>query len=400
MLLAVTWKVFGVSIIVSHLMMLPFLILLINQVYHFTRFYFKENWAYISAMILFNPIILGQSTLISPDVVLIAFFFFTLNGILYHKKVNIIIGAIVLGGISMRGMMCIPYLYLFSVLREKKTLKKALQNVVAFLPGVALVVLFLIFHYRYLGWIGYHKNSPWAESFERVGFQGFVRNIVVFGWRMVDMGLIFLWGILFVIILKNWSGFHLSKRTKDMSLLLLLCFFGSVLIQLFYRYSLLHRYLFPLISIIICIFGSITEEYTSEKSFKKITVVAAIAFFSANFWVFPDRIAKGWDATLAHLPYYKLRCETLNYIKQHNIPLNQISAAFPYDMERKYIDLRNDTSKFSALPPEETPYTLYSNIANQYSDDQLLLLKTKFIPVYTFGGWPVRFILYKNPEYR
>lgn len=398
MLLALLWKIFGVSIAVSHLMMLPFLIILIFEAASFARFYFKDNWAFVAGMILFNPVILGQSTLVSPDVVLICFFFCTLNGIVQQKRIKIIIGAFLLGGISLRGIMCLPYLFLFCVLREKWSIKLSVRYLLLFMPGILLAALFLLFHYKNSGWIGYHIHSPWAESFERVGIKGFLRNCVVFAWRMVDMGFVFLWIFLFAIILQNRSNFRLSKRTRELMLLLILCFAGSVLLQFFYRYSLLHRYLLPLISIVICIFSSIAEDHLSLKRFKSISLIMIAALLSGNLWVFPDNIAKGWDATLAHLPYYKLRHEALDCIREKNIPLNEVSAGFPYYYSAKCIDLDTDTTDFSRASPENAQYTLYSNISNDYTDEQLLLIKTKFKPICTFGKWPVRFVLYKNPD--
>ncbi|HRP30518.1 MAG TPA: hypothetical protein PKV73_01435 [Agriterribacter sp.] len=398
MLLAVMWKVFGVKLIVGHLMMLPFALLLIWEVLTTCRYYFGSTYSLVAALLLLNPIILGQLTLVSPDVVLFCFFFFTLNGILGNSKWKILLGSLVLGAVSLRGMMCVGYLYLFSFLRQDITIKSFFQNAFFFSPGILVGIGFLTFHFVQLGWMGYHAESPWAASFESAGVKGFFRNIVVFIFRMVDMGLIFVW--LFMgaaVVFNRKKRFIFSHHTKDLVLLWILCFLVSVLLQFFYRYSLLHRYLLPLIAISIMIFCSIAIGNLNLRQFKRVWIFSLVGLLSGNLWVYPDRIAKGWDATLAHLPYYELRKNALHYIKSKNIPLGEVYGGFPYDLTGKCIDLNRDTAMFSKSSADITPYVLYSNISNDFSDEQLQTLKEKWIIVKQFGDWPVRFVLYRNP---
>ncbi|HRO47784.1 hypothetical protein [Agriterribacter sp.] len=399
MLLALMWKMFGVRVPVGHILMLPFIILMIREVTEICKYYFKSRFPYVAALVLFNPIILGQATLVSPDIVLFGFFFFTLNGILDNSKLKILIGALVLGAISMRGMMCVAYLCLFAVLRQGLSFKSIIRFALIFSPGILVVIAFLSLHYAHSGWIGYHANSPWADSFDSAGIKGFARNIVVFSFRMVDMGMVFIWIFMGIAIISRMKGsIALSKRTTELLLLWILCFLVSVLLQFFYRHSLLHRYLLPLIAITTFVFCSLAEEGLTLKQFKRVWLLSLVGLLSGNLWVFPDPIAKGWDATLAHLPYYKLRKEALHFIKAENIPLGKVNGGFPYNLTGKCIDLNSDTTTFSKLPPEQSPYVLYSNISNDYTDEQLNSFKKDWISLKVFGGWPVRFVLYKNPS--
>lgn len=400
MLLALMWKLFGANLYVGHILMLPFLIILISETISVSMFYFKDTYGYVAALVLFNPIILGQATLVSPDVVLFSFFFFTLSGIQKGNSIKMLLGSLVLGAVSMRGMMCVAYLYLFAILRQEVSLKSFVKYFFIFSPGFLIACTFLVLHYIHSGWIGYHVNSPWAESFESAGVKGFLRNIVVFGFRMVDMGMVFIWvfmGVAVVFGIRRRS--LLSKRTTELLLLWILCFLVSVLLQFFYRYSLLHRYLLPLIAVTTFIFCSVAEEQLTLKQFRRIWILSLMGLLSGNLWVYPDTIAKGWDATLAHLPYYKLREEALHFIKEESIPLGNVSGGFPYNLTGKCIDLNNDTTTFSRLPVEGSPYVLYSNISNDYTDQQLHTFKEDWVPVKKFGGWPVRFVLYRNPSF-
>lgn len=399
MMLAALWKIFGVHLIVGHTMMLPFIIILITQVILISKYYFKENSQWVIALVLCNPMVLGQSTLVSPDVLLLAFFLFTFDGIISKKVYKIFFGSIVLCGLSMRGMVCAGFLFLFSFFHYGISLKVFFKWGILFFGGFIVASLFLFLHYRQTGWIGYYPGSSWAPSFEKVGILGFFRNIVVFAMRMNDMGMFLMWvflGYAFIPLIKR--RLQVSVRTRELMVLWLLCFMLTVLPQLFYKQLLMHRYLLPLVVITTYVFYSLALEYRNKEILKKLSLLALIGLISGNFWVFPDSIAKGWDATPAHLPYYSLRQDALRYLQKNNIPISSVGAGFPYNLPGKYIDLNNDTTRFAKLPFEKSPYVLYSNISNDFSDDDLRVFKNHWIPVKQFGGWPVRFVLYKNPD--
>ncbi|MFT3747951.1 MAG: hypothetical protein QM768_06520 [Agriterribacter sp.] len=399
MLLALLWHLFGVSLLVSHLMMLPFILLLICEVIIISKHYFAKEYLYPSAIILFNPIVLAQSTLVSPDIVLLSFFYLTLNSILKKKYVLVILGSIILCAVSMRGMITATILCLFILISNRGSLKDIIRWGLLFFPGFMVAATFLLLHYVNTGWVGHHPNSPWAPSFEQVDIKGFFRNIVVFAYRMIDMGMLSLWVLLGIAVVKTKKTFLLKKETAELLILSMLIFIITIMPQFFYTHLLMHRYLLSFIGIFSLVFFSYCNQNLPLILTKKFSSLAIIVLLSGNLWIYPDAIAKGWDATLGHLPYYSLRHKALLFIKEHQIPLSSISAAFPYDMEDKYIDLKNDMNKFSDLPPEKAPYVLYSNVANQYSDDQLRILKTTFKPVGIFGKWPIRFVLYKNSAY-
>lgn len=398
MLLAFLWKIFGVNLFVGHTLIFIFLIVLIVQVFLVSKHFFREDGKYAALLILFNPIVMAQSTLVSPDIVLFCFFFLVFYGIVKRNDLTVLLSSFILCCISMRGMMCAVVLFLFYNIKVGVSVKSFYKVTILFLPGAITGILFLILHYQHTGWIGYHSASPWVSSFERVNGIGFFRNIVVFFWRMADMGMIFIWLIFGVAIITKYRAKpKLSMRSKELILFWIICFVVTILPQFFYKQLLMHRYLLPLISITTYVFFSIGSENLNKNLLRKLSIITVVGVLSGNLWVFPDKVAKGWDSTLAHLPYYKLRLEALSYLHQNNIPLSQVSAAFPYNLPGKCIDLNNDTANFSNRLPQETPYLLYSNIANEFTDEQLADLKNNWKIVAVFGGWPVRFVLYKNP---
>ncbi len=382
--------------------MLPFLLLLVHQVLSLCRYLFHSSaYLFASGLILFNTVLLGQSVLVSPDIILYCFFFYTLNS-LYRKKTGcIILGSIILSMVSMRGMMCVCALFLFHLMlqwKEGKRVRDLLTIPVIYLPAGALILAFLYFHYSRTGWVGYHNLSPWTNAFEKVGFLGFFRNLIVLAWRFLDFGNVFMWIALGGgILLSSKKSFNFGQRSAQLLWLLVICIVVLVIPQMFYRFLLSHRYLFPPIALATLLLFSVAEENINFQNLKRLVWLSILGMISGNLWVYPDRIAKGWDSTLAHLPYYKHRKEAMDYIRRNQLNPREIGAAFPYETASKYIDLTNDSFQFAPKNLSGNRYVLYSNISNDFTDDELYMLKNSWKSVEQFGGWPVRFILYKNP---
>ncbi len=406
-LLALWWKTFKPTLFFSHLLMLPFLLLMLRQVILLCRYlYDGEVYLFAAAIVLFNTIAMGQSALVSPDIVLYSFFFFTLNGVLRNKKWKILAGALLLSAISMRGMMCVVCLFAFQCslmwYAEKRfVLKDVFHIFFLYLPAVILFAAFLFVHYNETGWIGYHKNSPWSPSYRQVDVNGILKNIAILGWRFLDFGNAFIWlvfGTAVLFIKKPKLIF--SKRSGLLFTLLIILLLILVIPQLFYEQLLAHRYLFPVIAIASLFIFSVADENINRNTLKKFSGVVVAGMLSGVLWVYPDNISKGWDSTPAHLPYYGLREKALDYIHAKKIIPGETGASFPYNEPAVYIDLGRDTERFAEKNFQQNKYILYSNIANDFTDAELKELKSKWIAEKQFGNWPVRFVLYKNPAYK
>ena len=87
-LLAIVWKIFGHSLWVSHLLMLPFVAGAIYQIHRFVFYYTRSNASSFAglALILCDPTLLTSFVLVNPETLIVFFFFLTVNGFLYDQK--------------------------------------------------------------------------------------------------------------------------------------------------------------------------------------------------------------------------------------------------------------------------------------------------------------------------
>ncbi len=382
------WKIFGRSLFVSHFAMLPFLLGIVWQVYRLIDYFAVEHKFLVMLLVLTNTILLGHSTLVSPDVVFLFCFLLSLNGVLYFKKWQIILGTIGLGWLSIRGIFAIAALMGIHIQIDKK-----LKPLSVFIPVILTTAGYYIFHYFETGWLLSTPHEGWSHHRSFVGVKGLIRNMGVLGWRLIDFGNIALW-IAFIALFFR-SGFVLrDKRMRTLyviPLMILLCYTPALIL---FQNPIGHRYLLPFY---IC-FAVLVGIWFTHSQYNKKWLFGLLLFIqlSGNFWVYPKQIAKGWDCTMAHLPYYGLMDEMKTYIADQNIEKSTVGTEFPNIGSRKYIDLNDDLNGFPVKNMTEQSYILYSNIFNDFSDEALIDLEENWIVEKELKRGQVCVILYKK----
>ena len=88
---------------------------------------------------------------------------------------------------------------------------------------------------------------------------------------------------------------------------------------------------------------------------------------TGNLWIYPQGVSMDWDATLAHLPYHRLRAEMMDYIDSQNIDYAQIGTAFPNINTGEDLLLNGDPRKCVEKDFLKNQYVLLSNIYNDFS---------------------------------
>ncbi len=405
MTLAILWTFFGKSLWVGHAMILLFSIGIVFQLHRLgTYFLGEKNVVYLLLLTLVDPFLLGQSCLVSPDVPLLFFWLLGLCAVVNNRKYLLVIAALGLASISMRGMMMVVVIYLFDLLwkwlnAESKVSSWELMKIaIPYIPSGLFALAFLIAHYQNTGWIGYHEQSSWAPAFEKVDMKGFIRNIAILGWRFLDFGRIFLFFGLGVLLFQ-WLKNKWRPDKKGKGLLLLLVISSIVLLPslMLHANLLAHRYLLPLVLIghFIFIYALFCQpqQYLTKK---KLFYLAFIGMFAGNFWVYPKEISQGWDSTLAHLSYFTLRTNIIDHIDQQGIALNSIGTDFPENGPIRYMDLSDRTDGFVTQDLKSQKYILYSNVMNDFSDETIHELETQWKVLKEFKQLGVCVILYEK----
>lgn len=372
MYLGLIWKLFGRDIIVSHLAMLPFMIGIIWQLSKLAKHYIgKDKYGLSVLLILIDPTLLSQMALISPDIVLVCFLIMSWNAIIRNRKKTLMLAILLLFLTSMRGIMvafCLLFVDLIYNVNFKNsfntTIHSLIKRSVIYLPSLIVFISFSLYHYHMTGWIGFHDESTWADCFERVDAKGLVFNLGILGWRIIDFGRIGIWVIFGILFLKYRKHILKEKQTKYM-LIILVCFIILLPANMIWAKNLLaHRYLLPIYLIFSILVANILFSSFIQKTLRNVLIsVWIMSLISGNFWIYPDKLSQGWDSTLAHLPYYKLRNNAISYIDQQQIDIKNVHSFFPNLSVIDDMDLNNDYRRFKPYK-HGAEYILYSNIYN------------------------------------
>ncbi len=404
--LALCWKIFGKSLFVSHFAMLPFLIGIVWQSFILIKNYIRKKYFYL-ALILFlaDPTLLSQAALVSPDIPLVFLFLLALNSVLHHKSINLSIAAAGLILISMRGMMVAFAVLIIDILLNVKfegfrsIIIQLLKKSIIYFPALIIFIVYNYYHYSVKGWIGYHETSPWAPAFQRVGPVGFLYNIGILIWRLIDFGRVFLWGFSFIVTFLYFKMLMSDRKVRQLLLIFFIILVSLSVSFLLYKNLSGHRYLLPAILLFAVYTNYLIFEKIKAERLKYILFIILLAgLLTGNLWIYPDKIAKGWDSTLAHLPYYHLRDEMMNYMQKNGIRIEDAGSVFPDAAELKYLDLSESTRKHAEKDLNTNEYIIYSNIFNDFEDNEIDRLKTDFTLVKDFHQSGVFIRLYKRKD--
>lgn len=360
-LLALTWSIFGKTLMVSHFFMLPFLVLNLFLALKIGEYFTPESpWMFMLLMFV-CPFYLGHSILVSPDIILVSGFLLCMYAIIKNSRVSALFGAILLCLISMRGFMVASAFLLFILIKNRNNLRAHFKILTPFFIGILLFVLYQIAHYYNAEWVGFHSDSPWQQSFSFPGVKGLVLNTVVFIWRCLDYGV---GALLIAFAVLIYNGQRPNRNLFLLfALLISIMFFATVP----FTGLMNHRYFLPIILVFLLMFSQLKIFGNTY-----LPYVMILLLFAGNFLIYPKHIAQGWDSTLAHIHYYDLEKDMHNYIEELGLDRNEIGTAFPLKNERKYMTLvEGENLKYHDYDLSRHQYIVYSNVMNSFSDLEL-----------------------------
>lgn len=405
-LLTVSWKIFGVTLPAMHWLMLPVSIGLAYEVFRFVKHFIPTKTAYlILIFVLIDPAILSQSVMYSTDLFQVYLFFAGLNAVLHNRRWLLSIALVCLVLVHGRGAITVATIYFSELIYrfidgklKEKWFRKIVQMSWAYLPSVLVVLIYLTVHYLKVGWIGYHDDSPWAGCFEVVDSHGILRNVIIVIWRILDFGRFIIFPLLLIGIYQLLKKKEKLADNTSLKILVpgLIFFAFSLPSMLIYRNLVAQRYMLIFFALIIIYYGYIVysriELSTKLKTlFATITVIVLV---SGNFWVYPDHIAQDWSSTLGHLPFYKQRKEMLQFISENNIPCDEIGSITPNLRNMSILYLDDNDCLFNRKDLTTDKYIYYSNIINDFTDEEIAELKTEWKVVKEIKRFGIKTILY------
>lgn len=398
-IMAVGWTIFGRSLAVSHWLMLPFVFGLLWQLYHFVSFFVENKKLRLAAyaFVVADATLLAQFTLVGIEPIQLFFFFLALNGLLYKKTKWKIIGLAFLGIVSFRGMMLCAGIFLiemsFHFLVEKSSIKRVFtrQRILEYTLGALPALIYITWRLLTKGWLQTHPESPWADCWHLASPSDFIRNLAVLGQRYTDFGRLFIGLFIAVSIIGFFKTLDWTKKHTQLVCISIASVFVIIGTSLIATNPMAHRY-FIASYLALALLAFLLLQ--SMKWKKGIYATLLLVLLLGNFIVYPDKFSQGWDASLAHFPYWNLRKQAIQYMDEQEIPIEETASFFPNINTIDHVDLNNDKRSFIPFTGKEK-YLLYSNLYNPLDSD-FDVIEQHYTPIKRFQKNRVKIILYKQ----
>lgn len=398
---AALWKLFGQELWVSHLFAAFWACILILQTGKLLRLLFPEKYVpWLLPLLLLESTVLAQFAIASPDFILLTAFVMTVRGILEEKRNLILIGFFFLCAINMRGFFAGIILLASHMLIYFKGEKKTsfFSTFMPYLPALLILASYFTYYFSVRGW--FFSDSAYTEhySLPKGGFPQIAKQIFAFILRSVENGRFFIYFLglfLLVKIMKNKQ----AGRIDNTSLFLLSAFL--LLSGMYFLFCIISqmpfsgRYFMPQFFLLSLLVFRGLISYLSPRKLQIAFALSLVFFLTGHCWIYPEKISKSWDSTLAHLPYYQLRKDCFDYIEKGGISYEDVSAGFCLSGDRRFAELEHAGKKVGS--ELDRSYFIYSNISN-LRDDQVDKFKNEedWELVQKFYKWPVFIAIYKN----
>jgi hypothetical protein len=400
---ALMWTIFGKHLWVSHLVMWPFVWGLLWQLFRLVDIIFDDKrfvwWVFV--LLICDPTLSSMFVLVNYEVVQYFLFFGAINAVLRKQALMKGVFLLFLGVVSLRSMMLCGSVFLFETILfffvDRKPFRDISfsKHVVPYVVGATPALAFLTWHYTVKGWVFGNSDSPWAECGTLVDFNGFIRNVFVLIHRQVDFGRVFLW------ITLLWLLFYVRKTIgRDFTkVLMVLALWVSSLalvgvVSLMINNAMGHRYFIASYIAVAILVALLLQQLWGLKKWIFVLLIGLLLL--GNLWVYPRKTSQGWDASLAHLPYWHLRHDMLRYMDTQGISVDETASFFPNECAIGAVDINGDGRSFISFDGSHK-YVFYSNVYN-LSDEGYDLLDQKYAVVREISFFPVKIILYRLKE--
>lgn len=388
------YHIFGKSLFAAHLSILPFTILgIVSFISLLQHFSFTKQQQFFGVLFFFSiPAVITQNTLVSYDAVLLSLYLAALAAYFKKHKLVFILLVLAMVSITLRGIFCVVSLSATVFFIENKDFKKWFKWNLSFVPAIVIISTWYIYHYTQTGWLFATKSAGWSEQRGFVDALGLFKNGISIARCFFDLG---------IFALSFFSLLYLLKIKKT-DKYILLCLIPALVFSISFlpfTNPINHRYYL----IVYVLMIPVVVQFLSEKKLV-FSILTIVVLWLGNLQIYPVPISNGWDCTLTHLSYFKNREKAMFLLEYHSKFINKsIGSVFPMNASMYQTNMIKDLDdsvkifNVNGSTIDSMDYVLFSNVGNDFSDEQIHELR-KWKIVTEIQKGLVYIILYQNPK--
>jgi len=393
--LSICWNLFGKSLLVSHLVLLPFVLGLVYEYFKLARKYLNEKMqVFAMILLMIEPVLVTQSILMGYDVLMVWLFLMSLNLLLSNKHTLFSIALIFLCMSSIRGILLGSALFILDLFLNKKI---SVFGFSKYIPAFLALLLWGYYHYHKTGWFIFSpEREDNAES--TLSISNAIRQAGYILWKINDLGRVFLWSFLFP------AGYYFYKKNHSKTIRELFKIVFVPLLTLSIFMSFLANPIGPkyFIAVFLCLQIAICfllQQFSSNLKRNILFAAICLGLVTGNFWLYPERYGNAWDSSLKVIPYFKLKDRMDEFVRQNKIDLKTIGTQFPLIADKQFSDLSDTSFQYTNVwlgPVENYEYYLQSNVINTDIPEQIERVKKRWTLIRTEECGQVYLSLYRN----
>ncbi len=401
--MSLAWKLFGRTLLVSHLVILPFIIGIVFEFYKVAKYFLSDKMIPVAIiLLLLEPTFNTQSLLMGYDIIPLYFFMVSINLLLQQKFKLLHFSLLLLALSNFRGLFLVAAIFIFQQLQFYKEHKFfQIKLFIYYLPATIAIIIWSLFHKINTGW--YFFSPMYENNDEKTNsLMMMIKQLGFISWKLIDFGRIILW----LITIIGW--YILSRRlriTVKFKLLLYLLLIPLMVTSIFMAAisnPIGHRYFMFTYLILIIAACYIIEQLKSKKSFIAVITIVSVTLCTGNIWLYPERFGNGWDSSLKVLPYFKMKNEMDRFIVENKIAPSDIGTQFPLIADKQFSYLTDSSFHYTNVwrgPLNTYKYYLQTNVINTDIPEQVEDVKRNWTVIKDLKQGLVYLILYKNPKY-
>jgi hypothetical protein len=290
---------------------------------------------------------------------------------------------LLLAGITGRGIFAMIAIFLTCIILHRNMIRKWW---ITYLPAALFFIGWYWFHYYKTGYI-FSPDNGWADQRGLADGSQIFSNLVAIARTLFDLGIVFLF-------FANIFVFAAMKKLSVRFRIWLIPFLIFSVSFLFLSNPINHRYY-------LVVYVLLLLPVLKWLSGKRLAYAGILIFLLAvgHFQIYPRKISNGWDCTLAHLPFHNLKQDFLHFTDSAQLDRGRIGTVFPMNTSVRQGNLAGDSIRMlnvHGMTLDSVTYILYSNVGNDFSDEQLDELK-QWKTVWLRRTGLVEMKLYENP---
>ncbi len=398
---ALLWTIFGKSLLVSHLAVIPFVILLFYQFQILLERFVEKRFHFAAFLLLAaEPAFSTQVIYSGYDIAMASLVLLGVNALLNKNVRWLVIALLALPLLSPRGFSFVIALFVIDFIlnfRKPFQIRTISRFIMPYFISLLLFVSWLFYHAYITGWLIVSAENSYMVY---IGDgEWIVRNLVYIFWKNIDSGRAILFIFTAMLLIKT---IRISREQKNFRVLLIIIF--SLIITYVGFFAGIHslvaqRHFIPVYIFSIVLFTNLLV-FVKNRLARMLVMMTLIALLSGNLWTYPERFGNAWDASLKSLPYFKLENELHDFILTNKMDPNSVGADFPMNFDRKYTHLETESFAFCDIdkkPIDQFTFVVQSNISNAFNIETSNLLSKNWILLKQFSGPIIYIKLYKNP---